>query len=257
MANRDASRSAGVRVSNYVGRMNTEWALQRLEEFISLTRLETPYSSFIANPRAVPVGDRGAIVEAAQVVEQILDRALPGWRVKIEPDSSGRWRQHREAAQRAVVQLRDGAELAALLGDDAPTLSANGFHPWVWEGARSLWQSGHYREAVRAAAVKLNAETQNKLGRRDTSETDLLKHAFSSDDPKAGSPRLRPRGDDGGKTALSVRRGVMAFAEGCFAGIRNPASHDDGDLEEQVALEQLAAFSVLARWIDEATLLTA
>lgn len=257
MAKRDASRSAGVPVSNYVGRMNTEWALQRLEEFISLTRLEMPRTSIYANPKAVVVGDRAAIVAAAQVVEQILDRALPGWRVKIEPDSSGRWKQHREAAQRAVVQLRDGAELAALLGDDAPSLSASGFHPWVWEGARGLWQSGHYREAVHAAAVRVNAETQAKLSRRDTSETDLLRQALSSDDPKAGAPRLRPRGDDGGKTALSVRRGVMAFAEGCFAGIRNPASHDDGDLDEQVALEQLAAFSVLARWIDEATLLTA
>jgi hypothetical protein len=44
----------------------------------------------------------------------------------------------------------------------------------------------------------------------------------------------------------------MAFAEGCYAGIRNPASHDEGELDEQSALEQLAASSVLARWVDGA-----
>jgi hypothetical protein len=35
-------------------------------------------------------------------------------------------------------------------------------------------------------------------------------------------------------------------------GIRNPASHEHAlDLPEPVALEQLAAFSLLARWIEE------
>jgi hypothetical protein len=41
-------------------------------------------------------------------------------------------------------------------------------------------------------------------------------------------------------------------AAGCFAGIRNPASHEHGDdWSEQKALEYLAALSILARWIDE------
>lgn len=47
----------------------------------------------------------------------------------------------------------------------------------------------------------------------------------------------------------------MAFGEGCFAGIRNPNSHeaDLPELPEHEALEQLAAFSVLAPWVDAAT----
>ncbi len=117
--------------------------------------------------------------------------------------------------------------------------------------ARSLWQSGHYREAVTAASVKVNAETQNKLGRRDLSETALFQSAYSKDDAQPGQPRLRPPGDDGQKTALSVRRGVMALAEGCYAALRNPASHDpQSDLPEEEALEQLAAFSLVARYVD-------
>ena len=44
----------------------------------------------------------------------------------------------------------------------------------------------------------------------------------------------------------------MEFGAGCFEVIRNPAAHQHGlVLTEQVALEQLAAFSLLARWVDE------
>jgi hypothetical protein len=60
--------------------------------------------------------------------------------------------------------------------------------------------------------------------------------------------------DDGSPTFASVHRGVRSFAEGCYVAIRNPISHTEGDLGEDEALEQLAALSVLARWVDSATL---
>ncbi|MFG2987542.1 TIGR02391 family protein [Streptomyces sp. NPDC048258] len=68
--------------------------------------------------------------------------------------------------------------------------------------------------------------------------------------------RSTPR--DGSDTYRNVHRGAMAFAEGCYAAIRNPNSHEDGlpELPEHEALEQLAAFSVLARWVDSATVIT-
>ena len=87
-------------------------------------------------------------------------------------------------------------------------------------------------------------------------ETALFQLAFSTHAPAPGKPRLRLPDDDDGKTARGVRRGVMAFAEGCFAAIRNPSSHDvQDDLPEAEALEQLASFSVLARWVDAARVL--
>jgi Protein of unknown function (Hypoth_ymh) len=47
----------------------------------------------------------------------------------------------------------------------------------------------------------------------------------------------------------------MAFAEGCYAALRNPGSHDSqDDLPEDEALERLAACSVLARWVDQAAI---
>lgn len=108
------------------------------------------------------------------------------------------------------------------------------------------------------AAPKVNAETQNKVGHRDVSETRLFQQVFSVDAPRAGQPRLRLMADDGSDTFRSVHCGAMAFAEGCYAGIRNPNSHEDGppELPEHQALEQLAAFSVPARWVDTAALVS-
>jgi hypothetical protein len=99
----------------------------------------------------------------------------------------------------------------------------------------------------------LNAETQNKVGRRDVSGTDLFKQTFGKDPPAPGKARLRRMPDDGSKTFQSVQRGAMSLADGVFAGFRNPLSHEaEQELSEQEALEYLAALSVLARWVDEA-----
>jgi hypothetical protein len=118
-----------------------------------------------------------------------------------------------------------------------------------------LWRSRHYRSAVEDAAKKVNAEAQNKLGRRDVGETKLFQEAFSLDPAQPGKPRLRRMKPDGSDTYRSVQRGAMALAEGIYAGIRNPFNHDlPTDIEEQVALEYPAALSVLARWVDEAAM---
>ncbi|MFI6893697.1 TIGR02391 family protein [Streptomyces sp. NPDC050256] len=245
--------------------MDTDWARQELAHFLELTALyrpDDPPGVVTISSRLSNRGPSDDIVESAQVVEQILDRVLPRWRTEVSDDRNkrvNRWCQHREAVQRADVALRREAEIRERLGDNAPLISAATMHPWVWEGARALWQSGHFREAVTAAARKVNAEAQNKLARRDLSETKLFQIAFSQTPAKPGESRLRVGEDDGGDTFRSVNRGAMAFAEGCFAGIRNPNSHEDGlpELPEHEALEQLAAFSILARWVDRATVETA
>jgi hypothetical protein len=249
---RDSSVSLIRRLSRHDCRMNEAWAVAELETFIDLTRLVHSGGAISGGLRNN--GTPGEIAEAAQVVEQILVQVLPKWRTDVPNAGDARWKQHNEAAHRAIVAIKRAAEVAANLGDNAPSLNAGAFHPWAWEAARSLWQSRHYREAVHGASVKINAELQNKVGNRNLSEAALFQLAFSSDPPKPESPRLRPAGDDGGKTALSVRRGIVALAEACYGMIRNPASHDEGELQEQFALEQLATLSVLARALDDATI---
>jgi len=155
------------------------------------------------------------------------------------------------AIERGLGILADQEEWAANLAPEGPVIAADQLHPWVWASASTLWDSGHYRQAVQAAATAINAKTQAKLGRRDVSDDKLMQDAFSENPPQPGQPRLRCPGDPADQTIRSRQRGALQFAVGCFFAIRNPASHEEGEWEPQVAIECLAALSVLARWIDE------
>ncbi|KQV73872.1 restriction endonuclease [Aeromicrobium sp. Root344] len=235
--------------------MNTEWAIAELDKFIQQTVMRNGSGSHggavVITATNYTAASDADVTKQAQLVEKIFDRVIPKWRTDITNSKNNRWTRHREAAIRAREELIRETEVKENLGENAPELSATELHNWIWSGAKSLWQSGHYREAVEGAIKKLNAETQNKVSRRDVSETDLFKQAFSLDAPAAGKPRLRRMAVDSSDTYKSVQRGAMTFAEGVFAGIRNPLSHEaDQELSEQEALEYLAALSVLARWVD-------
>ncbi len=239
--------------------MDIEWAKAELIIFLELTELYRPPSPKGMVSISARLSNRGKepdIVASAQVVEQILARTVPNWKTEVPSERNekvNRWYQHIEAARRALVVLERQQEVDEKLGDTAPRLSAGQFHPWVWEAARDLWRNGHYRSAISSAALRVNAETQAKVGRMDASEVKLFQPTFSSDAAKPGNPRLRVWPNDGSDTYKSIHRGISAFAEGLYAGIRNPNSHAvQGELDETVALEQLAAFSVLARWVDDA-----
>lgn len=222
--------------------LNVEWAIEELNRFIA-----------IAKPGA-KVSEAAPMAQAA-VIEKILDRVVPQWRKAINASSSyDPWFAYRSIAIRVREELQRDDELKENLGNDAPEISASNLHPWIWSGAASLWKSGHHLEAVRTAALKVNAETRLKVGRRDLSETKLFQESFSLDPAKPGQVRLRRMPPEDSDTYRSVQRGAMALAEGIFAGIRNPLSHEaDQELDERVALEYLAALSVLARWVDEST----
>jgi hypothetical protein len=71
-----------------------------------------------------------------------------------------------------------------------------------------------------------------------------------------GKPRLRVSCDPATETAQSRQRGALQLGLACVALIRNPASHEDKELDEQVALEQLATVSLFARVVDECQVVT-
>lgn len=70
-----------------IGRMNNDWALQQLDEFITLTTLyqppPTPGVIFLGDDRRTR-GSEEQIVASAQVVEQVLTHVLPRWRQEIK-----------------------------------------------------------------------------------------------------------------------------------------------------------------------------
>jgi len=62
------------------------------------------------------------------------------------------------------------------------------------------------------------------------------------------------------KRGDSQTTGALSFGVGCFQAIRNRVGHlpdERHTLTEQDALQRLAALSLLARWIEQATLTTA
>jgi hypothetical protein len=235
-----------------MAKLDRDWAITEIDAFLHVTDQVVSDT-----PGVIGIWMRGPETEASQrahVVEQILDRALPGW-AKERPKKDEDYDWLRDQACRARAALERSAELAEKLGDNAPDMDAANLHPWAWENGRAYWNTGHYHQAVMQAAIRINAETQAKLGRMDVSEAALFNEAFSLSEPKEGASRLRLAEDDGGKTYENLHRGARAFADGLYTAIRNPGMHTpppaDGG-EEQLALEQLAAFSLLARWVEQA-----
>lgn len=163
------------------------------------------------------------------------------------------WRGWADAARKAVTLIERGDDIAQMLGPSGPRLSAADLHPKVWQVASAYWSSGHYDDAVEAAAKIVRTMARARLGKPNLKEANVG-DAFSTDDPKEGSPRFRFPGVDpeDTETWTAMHAGALHYAKGCFMALRNPRAHAILDTDEQVALEHLAAFSVLARWIDEA-----
>jgi len=240
--------------------LDIPWATGELRDFLHATEVVPTLPKFRTYQAATTQrASESEVAGRAYIVEQILDRVTPDWRNIPDPRNEDvkaafRWEHLRLCASRGLVALERSQELNRKLGDGAPQISTSSLHPWVWSGAKALWDSGHYRSAVEDAAKKVNAETQNKLGRRDVSETALFNQAFTLDVATAGKPLLRRMPPDASDTYKSMQCGAMVLAEGIYAGIRNPITHSDPtDLDQQTALEYLAALSVLARWVDKAT----
>lgn len=243
--------------------MQSDWAAEQLSLFVDkindLFELDAD-AHLVGRPteidhQANELDDELTMLEPA--MRMVMNAARPGLGdYDRDPSDEYHHRYRWVLAKRQALQARGihllGAEAKARLRPDAPELIADQFHEWVWEAARPLWESGQRQEGIVAAARVINARLQQKLGRRDIGEAALCREAFTTDDPQPGRPRLRFPGDRTSNTWKSRQNGGREFGAGCFIGIRNPVAHEhDLDLPEPLALEQLAAFSLLARWIEE------
>ncbi|MFF1830676.1 TIGR02391 family protein [Paenarthrobacter sp. NPDC058040] len=139
------------------------------------------------------------------------------------------------------------AKSAAL---SAPSIEPSLLHPLVWAAAQRLWNDGHLRQAVAAAAEAVSAQMKQLIGRNNASDTSLWQQAFAAADPQPGKPRLRWPGDADDQDVKTMQSGLLSFAPGVNMVIRNPATHVSADFTEQDGLEQLATLSVLARLVD-------
>lgn len=190
----------------------------------------------------------------AAIAPEMTDRMEPD-RDVYEID----WANAVEVCIRVRGTIRHMEEIATIIGPSGPSIAAGRLHHWVWEAAATAWDAGLRRSAVQSAGARVDHETQVKLRRMDLTGVDLARQAWTADDPEPGKARLRPVGfgDRGSKSYSSALDGARDFHAGAMARIRNPATHGVEEFDEQEALEQLAALSVLARWIDAADVVSA
>jgi uncharacterized protein (TIGR02391 family) len=238
--------------------IDLEWVNQQLATYVDDTRAVNQSSDFVFTSQTKPACGRDRAIELSEVVRSILNRLYPEWRSENTSSKNDEFKAERDAASRLISRLKNHVELESRLGPDlSPRISTAEMHPLIWKAAQAQWSTGHRHEAVLAAAKAVNSHLQSKIGRRDVSESDLVRQAFSQKAPEPGRSRLRFDHIDDEQTRASMRQGVMDFGAGCFAAIRNPLGHlpnEEYELSEQSALEQLASLSLLTRWIDQATL---
>ena len=243
-----------------MGIADPEAALEKLREFRDL--LVTDERALRADGRRTAQVPRS---ELQPLVEQIAQ--------ELDPEGvqhlGGTWSNMGQrwtfggaitATDRLIGILEKREEYERIFGAEGPKLAGSQLHPWVWDAAASLWDDGHYEPAVHEAAKAVELRTQLKLDRRGLDGKDLYAQGFSTKDPKPGEPRLRfPDVDpaEQPKRWTSAHEGATYLGMGCAQGIRNPQAHPSSDLTEQEALEQLAALSMLARWVDECEVVNA
>ncbi|GAA3040778.1 hypothetical protein GCM10010464_00420 [Pseudonocardia yunnanensis] len=249
--------------------MDQAWAVEQLELFIAKI---DKYRELHEQIRVTGGGNERVYAQLSSQVDEVdgeirrLEPAVEVMMDAVDPElrNYGRgdpedqwtsaslwWDQARWAAQRALGLHTVATEAKRRMRPDSPELLADQLHPWVWEAARPMWEAGSPQVAVLHAAQSVNSRIQQKLGRLDASEAGLCQEAFSAEDAKPGRPRLRFPGDRNTDTWKALQNGAGRFGAGCFIAIRNPVAHQhDYPLTQQEALEQLAALSVFARWVD-------
>lgn len=239
--------------------VDVAWVEAQLHSYVEKTQPVNQSSGSVITARNAPLCGRPEAMQLTEVVRPILLRLYPEWQSENAGSKYDEFKAERDAARRLLARLATNAEVSARLGgtDNSPKLSASALHSLIWKAAEAQWLTGHRHEAVLAAAKAVNSHLQARLGRRDASEADLIRQAFSEKPPEPGKPRLRFDKLADEQSRESLRQGVMSFGAGSFQAIRNPVGHlpnEELELTEQTALERLASLSLLARWIDEAAI---
>lgn len=147
--------------------------------------------------------------------------------------------------------LRAKAEALA-----TPSIEPSLLHPLVWSAAQRLWNDGHLRQAVAAAAEAVSGQMKQLTQRNNAADTSLWQQAFAAGEPQPGKPRLRWPGDPDDQDVKTMQAGLLNFAPGVNMVIRNPATHVSNPFTEQDGLEQLATLSVLCRFLDQCVVVT-
>nr|WP_232532764.1 TIGR02391 family protein [Nesterenkonia alkaliphila] len=146
----------------------------------------------------------------------------------------------------------------ATADSEVPTFAPAQLHRVVWSAAAAHWTTHQYRVAVREAAEALTLHWKDRLGRHDVDDTVFWQQTLSPGAAESGRPKLVWPGDPAEKTTRSMRGGLEPLAKalnglatGLNLTVRNVTTHTRDELSEQEGMERLAAYSYLARILDQ------
>lgn len=203
--------------------------------------------------RAVAVTGAYLVVAGSGAIDPLANWSLMSApRAIVAPDDIRRATANVRGRLRAMLD-----ESEAATESDLPAFAPAQMHPLIWGAAAAHWTSHQYRVAVREAAEALTLEWKVRLGRQDAGETEFWQQSLSPGAPEPGRPKLIWPGDPEHKTTKSMRGGLPplatslnGLATGLNLTVRNPTTHTRTELSEQEAMERLAAYSYLARLLD-------
>lgn len=220
-----------------------------LNEYLNRTNADEPVVGDLAQLHSSLAANQGPV---RKIAEDVLGEAVPRFG-GITGAVKDAFDMHRLLAE-ALVLIRKKSDMDEHWSPETTIdLDTDALHQWVWHAAEDLWASEHWGEAVAAALRVINAKMQEKVGRRDISEIDLVNQAWSQSDPQEGKARLRFGDPDDPQTYTSGNEGALALGQALYKLWRNPLAHLSGTMIRQRALEGLAAASAFATLVEDAT----
>lgn len=242
-------------------------AREKIEEFIDLLieledhelqidemRFASIYEMDVAHHDREADTVRRKIRELRPLIQNISKRIMSVNYLNTFKADDDNWIMNAKAGAEELIGTIDMITThKEIFGPEGPALVAEDLHHWIWDAAVKLWDSNHYKQAVENAWNNLVRYTQEKTGLNSTG-TKLYSSLFKitpDDNRPLGFHKIKKETEDW----TSAHQGAHHYGMGCALGIRNLTAHTTDELDEQKALEYLAALSVLARWVDEATVL--
>ena len=135
---------------------------------------------------------------------------------------------------------------ASPAGRARDALAGLSLHPEIERAVVTLFQNGHYANAVEDACKVLDGLVNIRSGKYDLSGTDLMQTVFSVKNPILAFNSLQSDSDK------SEQMGMMFLYAGAMLALRNPRAHEIVEDDPEKALELIAFLSFLAKSLDKA-----
>ncbi len=129
--------------------------------------------------------------------------------------------------------------------DETHPFDERNIHSKVSEASKSLFDDGHFSQAVFEAFKLVDKSVEEVSGLSETGRTLMMK-AFSDSTPIIKLSNLSTT------TEMNVQEGFKFIYAGAITGIRNPRGHEVGHKDKiEDCLDYLVLASMLLRRLDE------